>query len=61
MIIVFFFMPTRDQPADVYRAEGEGVKKITSPRSSIFCEIIKSSLILYNIVVRVDGMPVRIN
>jgi hypothetical protein len=40
-----FFMPTRDQPADVDGAEGEGVNKIASPRSTIFCEIIKSLLI----------------
>ncbi len=31
-------MPTREQPADVHGAEGEGVNKIASPRSIIFCE-----------------------
>jgi hypothetical protein len=34
-------MPTRDQPADVHGAEGEGVNLSTSPRSYIFCEINK--------------------
>ncbi len=61
MNIVIFFMPTRDQPADLHGAEGDGVNKTTSPRSTIFCEIIKSLLIVYNIVACEDGMPVRIN
>jgi hypothetical protein len=41
MNIVIFFMPTRDQPADVHGAEGDGVNQTTSPRSIIFCEINK--------------------